>query len=300
MKKKSNHQTIPSYAILRSFESAARHESFTLASEELHLTQSAISRQVKDLEIMLGIKLFKRVGRRVTLTEAGRNFSIDVAADMERMRQTIVRTIAAGAHGSSLRIAVLPTFSTRWLIPRLPLFIKDNPDLELNLETKLEPFDLSEERFDLAIHYGAMDWPNTKMTKICDEVLYATCSPNLRDKFDISTLEMLAQSPLLHLNSRPMAWADWFEKKGYEEKTVFAGKHFDQFSMIIAAAKASIGVGLLPTFLVEKEIEQERLIRLSETSFTTNKAYYIVSPHGGENRNVQNFTNWIKSQVSKK
>ena len=168
---------LPSLALLRSFESAARHQSFTQAAEELHLTQSAISRQVRELEETMGVPLFRRLGRRVVLTDAGRLFAADIAVDLDRLRQTSLRAIAAGDNRTTLRIATLPTFAARWLIPRLPSFEAANPDVEISLATRLEPFDLLTERFDLAIHYGAADWPNAHLTLLCREEMIVVSAP---------------------------------------------------------------------------------------------------------------------------
>ena len=171
---------IPSFATLRSFESAARHESFTLAADELHLTQSAISRQVKELELSMGVNLFRRVGRHVVLTNAGKKFADDVSVDLERVRQTLARAILAGDKSTVLRIATMPTFASRWLIPKLPNFLESHPDIELSMAARMEPFNLSAGRFDLAIHYGKANWPNTQMTKICSEELFAVASPDFK------------------------------------------------------------------------------------------------------------------------
>ncbi|MBC6403565.1 MAG: LysR family transcriptional regulator [Hyphomonadaceae bacterium] len=157
---------LPSLVILRSFESAARHENFTLAAEGLHLTQSAISRQIKNLEAIVGIRLFRRVGRRVQLTDAGRSFANELSGDLDRTRQTVFRTISAGETGATLRIATLPTFANRWLIPHLSDFETKHPDIRVSLATRLEPFQISRRGFDLAIHFGSNNWPDTRITPL--------------------------------------------------------------------------------------------------------------------------------------
>jgi len=115
---------MPSIAALRSFEAAARHQSFTLAAEELNLTQSAISRQVKEMEQIVGAQLFRRTGRVVILTRAGTRLADEVSIDLENIRRTMMRAVSAGNMNSTLRVATLPTFATRWLIPRLPEFFE--------------------------------------------------------------------------------------------------------------------------------------------------------------------------------
>lgn len=279
---------LPSLALLRSFESAARHQSFTLAAEELHLTQSAISRQVKELEGVMGISLFRRLGRRVALTDAGRIFAEEVAADLGRLRQTTLRAVAAGSAGSSLQIATLPTFAARWLIPRLHSFEHAYPNVTVSFATRLEPFDLLNARFDLAIHYGAADWPNADLSLLCTEEMVPVAAPDhaLGDRPDSWSL--------LHLDSRPTAWADWYGIKKVSRPGFLPGKRFDQFTMVIAAAVGGLGVALLPRYLIEEELASGLLIQTDQTSLTTNNAYYIVRPRGARTKHSDGFVRWIK------
>ncbi len=286
---------LPTHAVLRSFECAARHESFTLAAEELHLTQSAISRQVKELEAAIGADLFRRVGRRVVLTDAGDNLAAELAIDLENIRQTVLRAIAAGDQGTSLHIAVLPTFASRWLIPRLPEFAKLYPDITVNLATRLEPFDLAAQRLDIAIHFGRENWPDTKMTRIFEEQMIAVCAPAFKTKHQLSEISQLKSLPLLHLETRPLAWADWFAKLEIDNAKANSGTHFDQFSMLIAGAVASLGAALIPQYLIERELANGSLVQLGSTSLGTNKGYFIVTAAGTTRPGVKEFSDWIQS-----
>jgi LysR family glycine cleavage system transcriptional activator len=290
----SQRRFLPSHAILRSFECAARQESFTKAAEELHLTQSAISRQVKELEEIIGIDLFRRVGRRVVLTESGKNLAKELAADLENIRQTVVRAIAAGNQTASLRIAVLPTFASRWLIPRLPRFSALHPEISINLSTRLKPFDMTRERFDIAIHYGTDDWPDTNMVRIFEEEMVVACSPKFQQKHRIDDPAQLQNLPLLHLATRPLAWADWFQKSRITDKQAFAGQHFDQFSMLISGAVASLGAALLPRYMIENELEVHKLIQISPVTLRTQNGYFVVTSAGRGLPHVEAFSKWIK------
>ncbi|MEE9428517.1 MAG: LysR family transcriptional regulator [Paracoccaceae bacterium] len=288
---------LPSHAILRSFECAARHQSFTLAAKELHLTQSAISRQVKELEQIVGTEMFRRVGRRVVLTEAGRNLASELAVDLESIRQTVLRAIASGDHGTSLRIAVLPTFASRWLIPRLPDFAKHHPEFTVNITTRLEPFELAKDNFDIAIHFGTEDWPDTKMVRIFEEEMIPVCAPEFQIRYDISATEQLEKLPLLHLETRPTAWSEWFQKIGIDSKVSYSGMHFDQFSMLISGALASLGAALIPKYLIESELESGKLVRQGKMSLRTNNGYYLVTSIGSNRPGVKEFSNWIGSET---
>lgn len=291
---------LPSNAVLRSFECAARHESFTLAAEELHLTQSAISRQVKELEEIIGTALFRRVGRRVVLTSAGRNFVDELSIDLENMRQTVMRAISAGAGGAAIRVATLPAFASRWLIPRLSGFLALHDDVEINFATRLEPFDMNREHFDLAVHFGKKDWPGTDMEMLCSETMVAVATPHFKARHNVSSAADLAGVPLLQLETRPAIWQTFFDQAGVVTNTARTGKYFDQFTMLIAGAVASLGAALLPTYLIEQELAEGTLVLLDDTTVTTGNNYYLVTPENTENKHVAQFADWMKQSVRSK
>lgn len=288
---------LPSHAILRSFECAARHESFTLAAEELHLTQSAVSRQVKELEDIIGTALFRRVGRRVVLTPAGRTLFKDLSVDLENIRQTVMRAISAGATGAAIRVATLPTFACRWLIPRLSDFTAQHGEIKINFATRLEPFDMNREHFDLAVHFGREDWPGTDMQLLCSETMIAVASPEFRARHAVTTIADLVRVPLLHLETRPAIWEDFFAHAGLPGRRARAGQYFDQFTLVIAGAVASLGAALLPTYLIEQELAEGSLVQLDGMALTTGNNYYLVTPAKTENAHVAAFTSWMKRCV---
>ncbi len=290
---------IPSLAALRAFECAARHGSFTSAAEELHLTQSAISRQVKDLEGQLGFTLFRRNGRRVALTDAGESFAADLAIDLERLRQTVTRAVTAGNARHSLRIATLSTFASRWLIPRISEFEALNPEVEVSLATRLRPFSFEEERFDLAIHHGQDDWPDTQMSRLCGEEILAVAAPEFQNQHGIAAPSDLTQAPLLHLETRPNQWADWFQLQGLDTRAPH-GRMYDQFQMIIVAATHGLGAALLPRYLIEDELDNGTLTPLAGKPLITENAYWLVTPAGAASPVVHAFSRWIKTRISRK
>lgn len=291
---------LPSNAILRSFECAARHESFTQAAEELHLTQSAVSRQIRELEEIIGTALFRRVGRRVVLTPAGQNFAAELSIDLENIRQTVMRAISAGASGVAIRVATLPAFASRWLIPRLSGFMTQHPDIEISFATRLEPFDMAREHFDLAVHFGKPDWPGTDMELLCSETMIPVASPAFRMLHNIESLADLAQAPLLHLETRPGIWQDYFASAGLTSGSARTGKYFDQFTLLIAGAVASLGAALLPTYLIEQELGDGSLVALDEQTLTTGNNYFLVTPAEANNADVALFTKWMKNCVGQR
>jgi len=292
-------QIVPSFAALRAFECAARHGSFTLAAEELHLTQSAVSRQVKDLEGLLGFSLFRRNGRRVALTDAGAGFANDLAIDLERLKQTVTRAVTAGNAKSTLRIAALSTFASRWLIPRLPDFQDRHPDIEISLATRLRPFSFDEERFDLAIHHGSDDWPDTQMSRLCGEEILAVAAPSFCATHNLDSPEQIAAAPILHLETRPRQWSDWFTLQGHETPVMPRGKIYDQFQMIITAATVGLGAALLPRYLIEEELSRKQLIPLGGIPMITENAYWLVTPAGVGSPVAHVFSRWIRTKVSR-
>lgn len=297
--KSSQRRYMPSTSALLSFEAAARHQSFTLAAEELSLTQSAISRQVKELELMVGAQLFRRTGREVVLTRAGTRLASDVSNEIGNIRRIMLRAVSAGNMNSTLRLATLPTFATLWLIPRLPDFFAKYPELEISISTRLKPFDLDAENFDLAIHFGQENWPNTQMRKFFSERMIPVASPAYVHAHNINSLDDAKGASLLHTSSRPTAWQDYLQKFGFTDKTHMTGRYFDQFSMVIAAAQSSLGVGLLPRYLIEKEIENGTLVVVDEAELATANSYYVVTPTNQKDENVEKFYEWMIGQTDK-
>ncbi|WP_340148731.1 LysR substrate-binding domain-containing protein [uncultured Sneathiella sp.] len=293
----NRHIAIPSLSALRSFEAAARHQSFTLAAAELNVTQGAISRQVKDLEYIIGAPLFRRLGRNVRLTNAGLSLAADLASDLSGLANTIARAVSAGQDDTVIRLAVLPTFGNRWLVPRLGDFQAEHPKIKLSIATRDRPFDLMGERFDLAIHFGQEDWPDARLTRLCSETLVAVATPEFCDKYNLQTVPDLINAPLLNLETRPTAWDDWFASHGLVGTRVAPKIQFDQFSMIITSAIHSFGAALLPTYLIENEIRERSLIQLWDTSLKTDNSYYIVSSLGDQTASIKIFTDWLIKSV---
>lgn len=289
--------TTPSLSLLTSFEAAARHESYTLAAEELGVTQGAVSRQVRELENFLGIPLFQRIGRTVRLTDAGRAFATEIATDLGRIQTSVNRAIAGGEAVSLLTIAVLPTFASRWLVPRLPDFKRIRPGVEIELQSRAEPFDLQHSQVDLAIHYGRADWPGARLVPLCPEDLVVVASPELVDKFDLGSEAHVFEAPLLHLTSRPELWTRYRMQLGLSGRDAFPGPRFDQFSMLISGVVAGLGVAILPTYLIEDELASGNLRTVGSVAAAPDESYFIATPLGQTRELVKVFSDWLKRQV---
>lgn len=267
---------LPHTSLLVSFEAAARLGSFTAAAEEIALTQSAVSRQIRTLEEQVGVELFLRERQTVRLTAAGEAYARDVRDALRRIGAATLN-LRANPLGGTLNLAILPTFGTRWLAPRLPRFLAMSPGVTINLSTRLSAFDFSLESFDCAIHFGRDDWPGASHQWLMGEQLIPACSPAFLAMYKVSTPTDLRNVPLLHLTSRPDAWEKWLGLHGVGADNVH-GMLVDQFATAAQAAAAGLGIALLPTFLIQPELERGELVAALDLSMTSSESYYLVWP----------------------
>ncbi|WP_026481480.1 LysR substrate-binding domain-containing protein [Ahrensia sp. 13_GOM-1096m] len=288
---------LPTLAVLRCFEASAKQESFTAAAEELGLTQSAVSRQVKELEEQIGTPLFRREGRGVRLTGAGRALADAVCGDLERLRRTMYHAIAAGTGPQVLAIAAPPTFAARWLVPRLPKFRDLHDGLEMVVYSRSEPFDLYKEQIDVAVHFGGWDWPGAQLSPLCPETLVAVAAPDLISRCGVSKPLDVLDMPLLHLSARTHLWEEFAKSLGENGLALRQGSHFDQFSLVISAALAGMGAAILPTYLIERELNDGDLIRLADVTTDAAKSYFVATPMGQNLPLAASFTAWLRKQV---
>lgn len=289
---------IPSADTLIAFECAARHLSFTRAAEELHLTQGAISKQVRHLETRLGVELFRRVRQRIVLTDAGRIYLHDIRGALEQMTSATRQVMSYAGSADVLNLAVLPTFGTRWLAPRLAEFGRKYPDAGLNLSVRLQPFDFDEEPFDGAIHHGDPVWAGAIAERLFAEEVIPVSSRAFKERHDIRSPQDLARVPRLQLATRPLAWRQWFDLAGVETDTAFQGARFEQFVMISEAAIHHAGAALMPKLFIEDELASGRLVRLFDLSLDQQTAYYFVYPEGRTMRPVVSaFRKWLTEEA---
>lgn len=287
---------IPSIEALVAFEAAARHLSFTRSAEELALTQSAVGRQVAGLEEYLGVPLFNRFKKRLILTEAGQSYAKRVRENLERLERDTLATMAHRNSGGILELAVIPTFATRWLIPRLPQFYAQEQDVVVNLTTRAEPFMFNETSFDAAIHFGDSIWPGSVTKFLFGEELITVCSPALLGDKGLPDLHDIARFQLLHLSARPDAWRTWLGQAGLHDVDAMKGQRYELFSMLAEAARAGLGVALVPGFLVAHELETGLLVRPFELTLRGDKGYYLVYPENRQNMPVLHaFEGWLMS-----
>lgn len=288
---------LPSISLLCAFEAAARTGSVTAAAKELNLTQSAVSRQIKLLEEQLEVELFHREKQTISVTPGGEAYAREIR-DALRKISTASLMLRANPLGGTLTLAILPTFGTRWLAPRLPQFLSRNPGVTINLVTRLSYFDFRQDPVDAAIHFGSPEWPGGELEKIRSETVVPACSPALRDQLNFQAAADLRKASLLHLTTRPDAWERWFSLHGVPAQSV-RGMLFDQFATAAQAAIAGLGVALLPEFLIEEELETGRLVRALDLPMVSAEAYYLVWPADRSlHPPLLSFRQWLRTQTS--
>lgn len=286
---------IPNTGALLAFDAAARYESFTKAAEELSLTQSAVCRQVAGLEQFLGVSLFLRSKRGVKLTEAGLAYSRQMAARLDEVERDTLSLMSRRGAGGTLELAVVPTFATRWLIPRLGDFQRQHPDITLNLVTNTRPFLFNATGFDAAIYFGEAPWPGTESVTLMREDLIPVCSPQLIAPAVMLEAQALAGFPLLQQSTRPYAWRQWFASAGVETPNDLAGPRYELFTMLAAAATEGMGVALVPRFLFADDIASGRLLAPVSHALLSETRYTLVYPERSRsNPALQRFAQWLK------
>lgn len=289
---------LPSIAVLSAFEAAARLGSFTLAARELALTQGAVSRQIKALEDQVDTQLFDRVGRNVRLTAAGETYLKDIGDALGVIAQATLG-LRANPGGGVLHLAILPTFGTRWLAPRLPEFHLRHPGITLNLTTRLRPFDLVTERQDAAIHFGHPHWPGAETAFLLGETVIPACAPAMLTTHPVHVPADLRTLPLLHLATRPDAWARWFAAHD-TDSTNPPGMVFDQFATAAQAAAYGLGVALLPRFLIARELADGVLVPALERPLRNDEAYYLAWPASRRSfPPLAAFRDWIVAEAAR-
>ncbi|MCP1498945.1 DNA-binding transcriptional LysR family regulator [Pseudomonas migulae] len=280
-----------------SFEAAARHESFTKAAQELSLTQGAICRQIASLEEFLGVELFRRSRRGVKLTEAGLSYSRRVATQLDAVERDTLSVM--GQQGANvIELAVVPTFGTQWLLPRLKDFQQKHPEVTVNLTNRTRPFLFADTDFDAAIYFGDADWSGTESHRLMGENPMPVCSPTLLGKKTDLTPAEIAELPLLQQTTRPYAWRQWFNSQNLNIPRDMTGPRYELFSMLAQAAMHDMGIALIPPFLIQRELAEKRLVIANAQAMSSIKAYYLMIPERKvESASLKAFRDWLVNQA---
>ena len=287
---------LPPLGALRAFEAAAKHLSFTRAAAELCVTQAAISHQIRQLEAWLGVRLFERRGHALKLTAKGETYLPELAGALDRIAAATVRLMEPDER--PLRITVLPSFASRWLVPRLEAFRALHPAIDVRLDSSADVWPFATERFDLGIRSGLGKWTGLKADLIARETLSPVCSPKLADGPPaIRVPADLCHVRLLHDTPR-QAWQHWCDEAGVHGLDMETGASFNDASLALQAAVEGQGVALGRLMLAQDELRSGRLVQPFDIVLPNDYSYWLVYPPAVLNRpNAAAFRTWLLSEA---
>ncbi|OWT75286.1 MULTISPECIES: LysR substrate-binding domain-containing protein [unclassified Achromobacter] len=288
---------IPNLTALQAFEATARLGTFSRAAEELSLTHSAVYRQVASLEQRLGVQLFTRVRRRIVLTEPGAEYAGRIRQHLDQIEKDTFGLVSRTGMGRSLHIAVVPTLATTWLIPRLADFARRHPDITVSLSVRTLPFQFKDQPFDGALYHSDHVWPGTRGVLLFREKeLVPVCAPALAAARGEGE-GPLGAMPHLHLSSRPDAWRDWYGQNRHAFGPHAAGgPRYELFTMVLAAAEAGLGVGLVPRFLAQDALDAGRVTPACPGVLRVPHGYYFSHPESGSRlETLKIFQAWLQA-----
>ncbi|TDQ64447.1 DNA-binding transcriptional LysR family regulator [Maritalea mobilis] len=297
--KEKMRRTLPSMNSLVCFEAVYRLGSITLAAEELNMTQSAVSRRIQVLESQLGQSLFRRERKRLFLEPAAENYGKDMSQILSEIEASTARFLSHNQSIGLLTVAVPPTFGSRWLVPKLNNFITEHPGLDLNLVSKIRPFNFDQEDIDMAIHFGNPEWPGAKLQFLMPEHVIPVCSPTLIGQTQPKSIADILDFPLVHHTTRPTLWQTWCQYFELPTNKIKSGPRFEHYAHVIQAAVNGIGFALIPDFLVRNEILRGDLIVPVQGRMKCEEAYYFTWPNKRRgDRRIETFSKWIKGQCA--
>jgi len=290
---------LPPLNSLRAFEAAARHLSFNRAAEELNVTPSAVSHQIRQLEEYLGKRLFDRPTRRVELTPEGRAYLQPVQSALDLIRAATKR-VRTDPQTSILTVSVAPSVASGWLVQRLAVFQLRHPDIEVRLTTSTDVVDLSRSRdIDVGIRFGNGEWKGLRSHRLMGVHLVPVCSPSLtRGENALKTPQDLGRVNLLHALPRLGDWRSWLLAAGVSGVNPDRGPKFQDMSLAIDAAVAGLGVAIAERRFVAEHIRAGRLTIPFDISLPESAGYYLVYPASREDdAAIQAFRDWILSEA---
>ena len=289
---------LPSLNALKAFEAAARHGSFTKAAEELHVTQGAVSHQVKALELELGLKLFRRARQRLVISDAGKSYLEVVRDAFDRLSfgtEHLLQRQSAGV----LTVTVSPNFAAKWLVHRLGRFAEAHPGIDLRVSAAAHHVDFAREDIDLGIRHGDGQWPGLHATRLCVEELFPVCSPKLaRGSRALRAPADLKRHTLLHVDDR-RDWGLWLAAANVADADPARGLVLNQAYLAIDAAVGGQGVALARTALAARDILEGRLVRPFDLALKIPYAYWIVCPKTTAGLpKIRVFRDWLLAEAA--
>ncbi|MES2613203.1 MAG: LysR substrate-binding domain-containing protein [Pseudomonadota bacterium] len=285
----------PPLHLLRAFSTVTRFGGVSRAAEALHLTQSAVSKQVKELEGWVGVPLFERSRKRLALTPAGERYEKAVRAVLAQLEAATLELITSDDGGGALHLSSLPTFAAKWLIPRLPQFQQQHPQVTLHFVPYVHSYNFERPELDCAILFGDGHWPGAHAHYLTGQDV-ALIAPRTRvADWAIDSPRDVARHTLLRHVTVPEAWLRWSETHAVQGLNPLAGPQFDQFQSMIRAVMAGMGLALVPRCLVQDEITSG-LVRepLPGCGYQSEVGYWFCYPEGrNQLQTLQQFRQWL-------
>ena len=274
-----------------------------LVARELSLTQSAVSRQISSLESFLGVQLFQRTRHGVLLTSAGAAYARQIAARLDGLERDTLDTMARQGGGGALQLASVPTFATRWLMPRLGSLAGRHPDIVVHIDAYTKPFMFADTEYDGALYAGTPEqlarWPGTRATLLMHEEIVPVASPRLLAARSDWQPQDILELTLLQQSTRPGAWRQWFDAMQVDGALAHYGARYELFSMLAMAAVQGQGVVLLPRMLVEAELARGELRIVCERPLRGQRAYYLITPETAHEKTaLQQFRLWLQDEAA--
>ncbi len=286
---------LPPMTTLPVLEAAARLQSFSAAAEELHVTHGAISHQIRSLEDHLGVALFAREGRRVVLTPEGAGLAEAVRVALAKVADA-VDALNPVEREKKLKISVLPSFASRWLMPRLGKFLEAHPHYEISVEALQTLANFTTDGVDIAIRFGVGPWPGLHSELIAGDTYFLACSPKFRRGKLPTRPSQLAGLPLMR--NEPTLWESWFAAAGIEMAPPARGIDYNDAALFIQQAIAGEGIVLVRRSLIGADLANGKLVKLFDVEVESPHRYHLVClPQHANSRKVRAFRDWFKSEV---
>jgi LysR family glycine cleavage system transcriptional activator len=287
---------IPPFSALRAFEALARLERVTAVAKELNLTHGAISHQIKSLEDLVGVPLFHRQARAMTLTDAGRTYAYQVRQILDELGQ-VTSQLREPVNDQTLSLTVLPSFAMHWLLPRLKDFRDRHPDIHLQLHAGMHFMTFDKTRIDAALRFGHGQWPNVQTERLMGDSLVVVASPDLIGKTLFKNIQMLWKFPWLHAGE---SWAAWLTSAGIDEDPAATVMQFTDSTHLIEAARRGMGLALTRRSIAHELLQSGALKCLSSVEPVHQSSYYLVWPHRNQpHPSLRVFRDWMSIQVMK-
>ena len=295
----SKYKNIPPLRAIKAFEASARLLSFTLAAAELHVTQAAISHQIKNLEQLIGVQLFKRFNRSLKLTFEGRLYLVSIRTALESIEKA-TRQLKSRDTSGTLNISVMPSFATKWLSKRIWRFQQHNKNLDVRISAFEWLTDFKKDNCDIAIRYSANpNFPGLKSELYLEEEVFPVCSKQLFESYNGKlTPERLLNANLIHEDFASEDWHEWFTAAAVESKAQLRGTRFSHMATVLEAVEENQGFALGRTTLVQDDLNRGLLVAPFKIKIKSQMSYHLVYPENNEgDQKLQLIRQWLLSEA---